>query len=136
LVERGHQVTAITALPNYPTGRFYPGTRVRLWSREILDGVRVVRLPLFPDHSRSALRRCLNYGSFALSAMTLGLAFAGPLDVLYVEHPPLITGLAAWVLSMAKRAPFLFRVNDLWPESVESTGMVTNRRALAWIGRM
>ena len=136
LTERGHQVTAITAFPNYPTGRFYPDTRVRLWSQEILDGVRVVRLPLFPDHSRSVLGRCLNYGSFALSAMTLGVALSGPMDVLYVEHPPMTTSLAAWILSAARQAPFLFRVNDLWPEQVAATGMVRSRRALAWIGHL
>ncbi len=136
LTERGHQVTAITAFPNYPTGRFYPGTKVRPWSREVLDGVCVIRLPLFPDHSQSAVRRCLNYGSFALSAMTIGVAIGGGADVLYVEHPPLTTGLPAAVFSRLRRIPYLFRVNDLWPESVEATGMMRNRRALAWMGRL
>jgi glycosyltransferase involved in cell wall biosynthesis len=136
LLERGHQVTTITAFPNYPKGQFYAGTAIRLWVREDLDGVQVIRLPLFPDHSRSVVRRCLNYGSFALSAATLGPVLCGAADVMYVEHPPLTVGLPAWVLSMLRRVPFLLRVNDLWPESVEATGMVTNQRALAWMGAL
>jgi len=136
LRERGHQVTAITAFPNYPAGRFYPEVRLRLWQEERLDGIRVIRLPLFPDHSPSALRRCLNYGSFALAAATIGVIRSGGADVLYVESPPLTTGVPAWLLSVLRRTPFLLRVNDLWPESVEATGVVTNPRALSWIRRV
>jgi hypothetical protein len=53
LVKRGHQVLSITGLPNYPSGKIYPGYRQRLWWREEIDGVPVLRLPLYPDRSRS-----------------------------------------------------------------------------------
>jgi glycosyltransferase involved in cell wall biosynthesis len=133
LVERGHSVVAITGYPNYPTGKLYPGTRMRLWSREVQDGIPVVRLPLYPDHSRSALRRVINYVSFALSAAVLGSSLVGPVDAMFVEHPPLTIGLAAWVLGRVRRAPFLYAVNDLWPESIEATSMVQSRHLLDWI---
>jgi len=136
LSERGHTVEIITGLPNYPTGRLYPGTSVRLWKHDSLDGVRVLRLPLFPDHSRSALRRSLNYGSFALSAALLGSVLGGPADVMFVEHPPLTIGVAAWILGRVLRVPFLYAVNDLWPESVEATGMLRSRCLLGSIGRL
>ena len=55
---------------------------------------------------------------------------------IFVEHPPLATGLAAWILGRVRRAPFLFAVNDLWPESVEATGMVRSRNVLRWMGRL
>jgi len=61
LVETGHQVVAITGFPNYPQGHIYPGYHQRLWQWEEMDGVRVLRLPLFPDHSYSTVRRSLNY---------------------------------------------------------------------------
>ena len=80
LVERGHQVTAITGFPNYPQGRIYPGYHQRLWQWEEMDGVRVLRLPLYPDHSYSAVRRSLNYLSFATSASVLGPLLCGPAD--------------------------------------------------------
>jgi len=72
LAERGHEVIVITGFPNYPTGRLYPGNHLRLWRWDTLDGIRVLRLPLYPDHSRSAFRRLLNYGSFAIAAALLG----------------------------------------------------------------
>ncbi len=70
--ERGHEVIVITGFSNYPTGRLYPGNHRRLWRWDALDGIRVLRLPLYPDHSRSAFRRVLNYGSFAIAAELLG----------------------------------------------------------------
>ena len=71
LVERGHQVTTITGFPNYPQGHIYPGYRQRPWQWEEMDGVRVLRLLLYPDHSYSAVRRSLNYLSFVASLALL-----------------------------------------------------------------
>ncbi len=136
LTERRHEVVVITGFPNYPAGKLYAGTRLQLWKWDNRDGIRVLRLPLYPDHSRSAFRRVLNYGSFALSAALLGSVFSGPIDAIFVEHPPLTTGVAARVLGGVRRAPFLFAVNDLWPESIEATGMVRNQGFLRFIGRL
>ncbi len=136
LTERGHDVVVVTGFPNYPAGRLYPGTHLRLWRWDTLDGIRVLRLPLYPDHSRSAVRRMINYGSFAITAALLGSVLSGPVDAIFAEHPPLTIGLAGWVLGRVRRAPFLFAVNDLWPESVEATGMVRSRKLLNWMGRL
>jgi len=133
LAERGHEVIVITGFPNYPSGRFYPNTSLRPWKWEAVDGIRVLRLPLYPDHSRSVGRRVINYGSFGLSAALLGTLLIGRADVMFAEHPPLTIGLAAWIIGGIRRVPFLYGVNDLWPESVEATGMVRNRRLLNWM---
>ncbi|MFB3074932.1 MAG: glycosyltransferase family 4 protein [Candidatus Methylomirabilales bacterium] len=136
LTERGHDVVVVTGFPNYPTGKLYPGTQFRLWKWDTLDGIRVLRLPLYPEHSRSAVRRMLNYGSFAMAAALLGSVLSGPVDVMFAEHPPLTIGLAAWILGRVRRSPFLYAVNDLWPESVEATGIVRSRQLLDWMGRL
>jgi glycosyltransferase involved in cell wall biosynthesis len=136
LTERGHEVVVITGFPNYPSGKLYPGTRLQPWKWERLDGIRILRLPLYPDHSPSAVRRTLNFGSFAVTASLLGNVLGGAFDVMFAEHPPLTIGLAAWIIGRCHRAPFLYAVNDLWPESVEATGMVRNRRVLEWMGRL
>ena len=68
LAERGHEVVVITGFPNYPFGRFYADAQLRLWKWDVVEGIRVLRLALYPDHSRSAIRRVLNYGSFAINA--------------------------------------------------------------------
>ena len=60
LTERGHDVLVITGFPNYPVGELYPGTHLRLWKWDTLDGIRILRLPLYPDHSRSPVRTISN----------------------------------------------------------------------------
>src|SRR6187551_3181899 len=61
LVERGHEVEVVTGFPNYPIGKVYPGYRVRAYQREVIDGIVVHRVPLYPSHDRSSFRRGLNY---------------------------------------------------------------------------
>ena len=66
LQKAGHRVTVITGFPNHPFGKIYDGYRQRLRQWDQVHGVRVLRVPLYPDHSMSSLRRLLHYGSFAL----------------------------------------------------------------------
>lgn len=123
LQARGHQVDVVTAFPHYPSGKLYPGVRLRLLRREVVDGIRVVRTFIVPYHGRSSLGRIVNYLSFMLSA-PLAAWFTRPCDVLYVWHPPLTTGVAGWLLAKLKRAPFVYDVQDIWPESALLAGMI------------
>ena len=130
---RGHDIQVITGFPCYPYGRTYEGYRQRLYAEEMIDGVSVTRLPQFPDHSRSIVRRALYYFSFALSAATIGLWRARRADVMLVYQSAFPIGLAAWVISRIKRIPYVLDVVDLWPESVAASGMMRNRFALTLI---
>ena len=131
---RGHEVQVITGFPCYPNGRTYDGYRQRLYVEDRIDGVLVTRVPQFPDHSRSAVRRTLYYFSFALSAATIGLLRARRADVVLVYQSAFPVGLAAWWISRIKRTPYVLDVVDLWPESVAAAG-VTNRLAVLSIIR-
>ncbi len=136
LAERGHKVQVLTGLPNYPSGRIDPRYRLRLWSRESLDGVEIIRVPVFPDHSSRAFLRILNYLSFAVAAALLGPLLVRKADVLYVFHPPLTIGCSAFVISRLRRVPILYAIHDLWPEGIEASGLLTNRKVLRWISAM
>ncbi len=130
LVERGHQVTVITGYPNYPGGKIYDGYRQKLWSSEQHNGVRIVRLPLYPSHDRSSIRRIANYFSFAISSSALGPFLSGPADVLWTYHPPLTIGIPTMWISLLRRIPFVYEIQDMWPETVASSGMLGNPLAL------
>ncbi|MBN1946987.1 MAG: glycosyltransferase family 4 protein [Bradymonadales bacterium] len=127
LQARGHQVEVLTGFPNYPQGRLYPGYRLRPWQREVMDGIPVVRVPLYPSHDRSGLRRIANYSSFALAAATLGARLVSRPDVLYAYHPPGTIGLPAVLLKHLFRVPLVYDIQDLWPDAVVASGMLTNR---------
>jgi glycosyltransferase involved in cell wall biosynthesis len=136
LQKAGNDVEVLTGFPNYPGGVVYPNYRIRWMQREVMDGIRVERVPLYPSHDSSAVGRAFNYMSFAVSSCLYGCLRAGRADIMYVYHPPLTTALSAAVISMVRGVPFVVDVNDLWPESLAATGMVRNERLLALVGRM
>lgn len=128
LADLGWEVEALTALPNYPTGRVFPGYSPLRPTVEDVQGIRTVRVPLVPSQSGFA-KRIASYLSFAASATAWGPALCHRPDVLFVESPPLFIGFAALALSAAWRAPFVFNVSDLWPESVVRMGVLEEGRA-------
>ena len=134
LIAHGHQVTVLTGFPNYPSGQLYPGYRLQPLQRETIAGVPVVRVPLYPEHSHSGIKRALNYLSFAASAATLGWVSVSKLDVMFVYHPPLTIGIHAYILSRLWRIPFIYQIQDMWPETLSATGMLKNAAALKTVG--
>jgi len=118
----GHEVTVVTGLPNYPTGRIYPGYRLRMIQHQDMGGVRITRLPLYASHDASTLQRTLNFLSFFLSVLIYCLWRAGRYDIAYVYHPPITVGLAAALAGCVRRLPFVLDVQDLWPDTVSTTG--------------
>ncbi|MDP9963023.1 lipopolysaccharide/colanic/teichoic acid biosynthesis glycosyltransferase [Variovorax paradoxus] len=134
LVRQGFEVEVVTGFPNYPGGKVYPGYRIKWLQREVIDGVQVTRLPLYPDHGQSAIKRVLNYASFAASAFTYGLFFAKRPAVMYAYHPPLTVGVAAGLIRLLRRIPVVYDIQDMWPDTLRATGMLNNERALGIVG--
>lgn len=136
LAKRGHQVTVVTGFPNYPTGRFYPGHALRLWRTDTINNVRVIRVPIYPDHSGHALLRAAHYLTFFLSALVCGLIVGHSADIVYVWGNPPTSGLAGWFISRVMRVPFVYGVHDLWPDLAIGSGMVRSSVFGALIGRL
>jgi colanic acid biosynthesis glycosyl transferase WcaI len=134
LQDLGHTVTVLTGFPNWPAGKLYPGYRIRAWQKEMISGVNVIRVPLYPNHSCSALRRAVNFVSFMVSLLVLGIWLSPEVDVIHVIHPPITVGLPAWILSRLKGIPFTLEIQDMWPETLSATGMVKNKYVLDAIG--
>lgn len=125
-VERGHHVSVLTGIPNYPAGRFFDGYGLLRRRRETWKGVEVVRVPLMPRGRGGGLRLALNYVSFALTASILGpLRLGRKFDAIFVHEPsPITVGIPAIVMRKRTGAPIFFWVLDLWPESVAAAGGV------------
>jgi colanic acid biosynthesis glycosyl transferase WcaI len=136
LVSRGYQVEVITGFPNYPGGKVYPGYQIKLLQKEYLNGVEVTRVPLYPSHNSSGLQRILNYISFCLSAMFYVIFMAKQADVMYAYHPPLTTGVAATIIRFFRKIPVVYDIQDMWPDTLRATGMVSNKLLLNIVSNM
>ncbi len=123
LVARGNRVTVLTAMPNYPTGKVFPGYG-GLMKIENQDGVRVIRTAIYPTKKTSFLPRLASYFSFVFSSLIFGLLFAGKPDYVLTESPPLFLGISGLILSRLKRARWIFNISDLWPESAVHLGVI------------
>ena len=138
LVRRGHQVTVLATLPNYPTGIVPKEYRGRLLQEEELDGVRVVRVWSFVSPNRGFVRRVLAQISFGCLTPLLGGKKVGNPDLIILESHPLFNAIAGRVLARRKHCPFIFMVSDLWPASAVALGVLRNRmviRLAEWLER-
>lgn len=138
LIERGHEVTVYTALPNYPEGEFYKG--YSLWGpyHETRGKIKIIRSPLIPRGKNKSLQLALNFFSFFFMASVLApFLVRGKYDKIFVYEPsPITVAIPGIVLKYLKKAPMFFWVTDLWPESLEATGVVKNKKILGWVARM
>ena len=94
-MERGHEVTVLTALPNYPEGKIFEGYRRRVLVEERVDGMRIVRVWCYATRRKTLWPRMLNYGSFIFASLLLGTLRIGRPDVILADSPPLFLGLSA-----------------------------------------
>ncbi len=135
---RGHAVTVLTGKPNYPSGRVFPEYEQNPGGFGAYHGARIVRVPMLA-RAQGSVRLLLNYISYVIGASALGpwqlrgIRF----DVVFVFEPsPVTVGIPALVIGRLKRAPVVFWVLDLWPETLSAIGVVRSRRVLGWVGRL
>lgn len=135
LKEKGHQVTVLTGIPNYPDGHFFQGYGFFKNVRQDYHGVKVMRSPLVPRGKGGGLRLALNYLSFAFFASLLGPFFCrGKFDLIFIYEPsPITVCLPALLLKKLKSAPVMFWMQDLWPESLSATGAVRSEKILKMV---
>jgi colanic acid biosynthesis glycosyl transferase WcaI len=132
LANLGHEIEVLTSFPNYPGGKLYQGYKQRPIFREVIDGIPIIRVPLYPSHDKSSMKRIACYATHALSAATFGVAAVKRADVAYIGEGPATIGLPACMLKLIRGIPFVFHILDLWPDSIEATGMFKNKTGL-WL---
>jgi glycosyltransferase involved in cell wall biosynthesis len=121
-VRLGHEVTVLTGFPNHPTGVIPPAYRGQLIRREMVDGISVVRTPIYAAANKGFGRRVLNYVSYSVSASLFGPLLTARPDVVIATSPQLLTAVAGLWISAVQRVPFVFEVRDLWPQSIVEVG--------------
>ncbi|MBI3520547.1 MAG: glycosyltransferase family 4 protein [Bacteroidetes bacterium] len=126
----GVDVSVLTAMPNYPQMKIYDGYEGKDYMYEEIEGIPVHRASIYLPKSKSIIQRLLNYFSFVYSSAQVGKQKIGDVDVILCESPPLFLGYSALYLKRKKKAKLIFNVSDLWPESAEKLGVVTNKQML------
>jgi glycosyltransferase involved in cell wall biosynthesis len=126
LQQKGIEISVLTAMPNYPQMAVYEGYKGKFYMQESMNGLQVHRSWIYTTTSKGIFKRLLNYFSFVFTSFWVGWFKLGKFDYILCESPPLFLGKTAYALKKLKGAKLLFNVSDLWPESAERLGLVTN----------
>ncbi|AWZ49110.1 glycosyltransferase WbuB [Clostridiaceae bacterium 14S0207] len=132
----GHEVTILTAMPNYPKGEIFEEYRGKKLIKEEIDGIKIVRTSIYATKSKSFTKRLRNYLSFTFSSVLTGCKHIEEQDVVITESPPLFLGWSGYVIAKRKKAKFIFNVSDLWPESAVKLDVLHNKaliKASTWL---
>jgi len=140
LVARGHELHVVTSLPWYEHHRIEPGWGGRVVRHEDTAWGRITRVHPFPTDKRKIPARAAAFAGFTL--LSTALAFRGrpgarP-DAVLAMSPPLTLGGAGWLAARRWRVPFVFNIQDVFPDVAVELGAITNPqviRVASWLER-
>jgi len=135
-VARGHEVTVVTNFPNHPTGVVPEAYRGRAFQIEEVQGLRVVRCRTYATPNRGIAKRTLGHLVFMVQAVLQAAPQLRGNDVLVASSPTLFAVVAAWLISLRLRVPFVFEVRDLWPAIFVDLGVIRNRPVIYLLERL
>ncbi|MFB8368099.1 glycosyltransferase family 4 protein [Pseudarthrobacter sp. NPDC055928] len=129
----GDDVRVLTGFPSYPFGKIYDGYSQESSFRENIAGAEVYRVSSFLSHDANAKNRMRTFLSFAVASIRRAHVLAD-MDVIYVYATPMTASMAAWWLRKWKGVPYVLHIQDLWPESVTSSGMLARGLISSLVG--
>lgn len=129
LVRKGHEVSVLAGIPNYPEGKIYADYRHSKKRREIIEGVTIYRTYTIP-RKKSVVYRLLNYFSFAISS-TIGVLLGkyktkdgSNFDCVFVNQlSPVMMAWAGMVYKNKYKKPLFLYCMDVWPDSLTVGGV-------------
>lgn len=133
--EEGHAVHVICGVPNYPDGKFFEGYGPFKRRHEVINGIKVTRLPIFPRGKDNKLMLMLNYFSYLVVAWVWMLfhAMFHKYDRVFVQQlSPVMMSAPGVLYKRMRGVPLYTWVLDLWPESLTAAGGINNKYILGF----
>jgi glycosyltransferase involved in cell wall biosynthesis len=122
-INMGYQVTVITCFPNFPKGKVFEGYTNKLYQKENIDGITVIRVWSYITANNGFIKRIIDYVSYALTSFLFGLFVKT--DLIIATSPQFFTAISGRMLSFFKRIPWVMEVRDLWPDSIAAVGSMS-----------
>ena len=138
LARRGHRLHVVTSLPWYLHHRIEPGWEGQAVRHEDTEWGRITRVHPFPTDKRNIPARALAFAGFTGLAGAAGLMTRSHPDAVLAMSPPLTLGAAGAMVARARRVPFVFNIQDVFPDVAVELGAITNPsviRAASWLER-
>ncbi|MFQ5454018.1 MAG: glycosyltransferase family 4 protein [Candidatus Zixiibacteriota bacterium] len=118
----GHEVSVLTAMPNYPDGIVPPKYQGKFFYYEEMEGIKVYRTWVLPASNNQPKKRMVGFITFLISSIINSFRIKSKFDLLIASSPPVTTPVIGWILSKVKKCKFILEIRDLQPESSEDFG--------------
>lgn len=133
--KEGHTITVITCFPNFPKGKIFSGYKNRLYLKEEIEGINVVRVWSFISSNKGIVLRMIDHISYMISSIIASL-FIKKCDVIVATSPQFFTAVGGSIISFLKRKPWVFEIRDIWSESIIAVGLLTDSIFIKIIERL
>ena len=143
LRDLGHEITVFTTTPHYniDSDSVRSQSLRQHWGRQLLrsefSGIPVYHASI-PKKGKRIGARVLDYLRFHVVGTLAGLVLCRRYDLVLAPSPPLTVGVSAWVLSRVRRMPFIYNVQEIYPDVAVSLGVLRNSkiiRVMLWLER-
>ena len=138
LIDQGHELEIVTSLPWYESHAVEPGWEGRWIQRETTPWGRITRVFPFPTDKRNITGRAAAFAGFTVLAGLVSVLQRRRPDAVLTMSPPLTLGLVGWIAARLRRVPFVFNVQDIFPDVAVEVGAISNERVVAglsWLER-
>lgn len=134
LMDKGHKITIVCSFPHFRKGRSktWDEYRGKLFEVTQWEKAKLIRsyvfAPVFDQDKPGLVYRALNFISFNISCMISAIFAGGKADILFApSSPPLTNAMCAWIVSLFKRCPVVYNVQDMYPDMAIKMGILKNR---------
>ncbi|UOY08825.1 glycosyltransferase family 4 protein [Muricauda sp. SCSIO 64092] len=129
-VKNGEEVTVITCAPNFPEGKVYKGYKNKLYRKEVIDGIQVIRVWTYITANKGFVKRIIDYASFMFMSFFAGLFIKT--DLIIATSPQFFTVISGRWLAFWKRKKWVMEIRDLWPESIKAVGAMEDNPVIKY----
>ena len=134
LKDKGWNPVVITGFPNYPIGEIYDGYQNKFFAEEILDGIKVIRVYTYADHSLSGVKRALNYFVFGFFAALAILKYGKKESFYYILQSSPFVVFCAWTVKLFKpKSKTLLDIQDVFPENIRVSGFIKSKKIIDFL---
>lgn len=128
------EITIITSFPNFPFGKVYKGYKNKLYQKEEMGGIKLIRVWTYMAANAGAFKRIVDQFSYACTSFFVGLFCK--CDIIIATSPQFFSVWSAYLLSKIKRKPWVFELRDIWPESIYTLGVIKNERIIKFLEKI
>ena len=141
LSKHGHRVSVISTVPHYnrnienEIGQPLRPKWGKILSQSDYKGINVYHVYV-PPKGQNAIGRILAWVFFHIISVIAGLTIVPRPAVIFSPSPPLTIGICAWFIGMLRRAPFIYNVQEIYPDIVIRLGATRNRWVINFLYRL